>query len=49
MPITPRICCNMAHDLAAHSVLSLLAARAKREIRWVTEYSVFDTYLLTAP
>ena len=47
MPIISRICGKMFNDLAFHSVLSLLAAKAKRETRWVTKYSLFDTYLLT--
>lgn len=36
MSIIPSICCKMVSDLAAHSVLSLLAVRAKRETQWVT-------------
>lgn len=36
MLVIPRICCRMVGDLVFHSVLSLLAAKAKRETQWVT-------------
>ena len=36
MLVIPRICCKMVGDLVFHSVLSLLAAKAKGETQWVT-------------
>lgn len=47
MPIIPRTSFKMVSGLAFQSVLSLLAAKAKKETRWVTEDLLFDTCLLT--